>query len=170
MQRRENPIKPSRYTVLPLPAYRYVPGRAPHPTRDPDGHSYGKPHPTPAHFDVSRWQDSEDYLYGIDLFNEAYWWEAHESLEQVWVAAGRTTATGQFIQGLILIAVAQLKQHQGFTDVAQRMAAEGLDRMRQVRGEFLGIDMRALRPAVESFIDSPAQHTVYIKLHGLDHR
>ena len=31
-----------RYTNLPLPAYRFVPGKAPHPTRDPDGHSYNK--------------------------------------------------------------------------------------------------------------------------------
>ena len=25
----------------PFPAYAYIPGRTPHPTRDPDGHSYG---------------------------------------------------------------------------------------------------------------------------------
>ncbi|MFQ5661093.1 MAG: hypothetical protein ACE5GZ_11755 [Gammaproteobacteria bacterium] len=34
-----------RYTNRPFPSYRYVPGKAPHPTRDPDGHSYNKPPP-----------------------------------------------------------------------------------------------------------------------------
>ena len=31
-----------RYTRRPFPAYRFVPGKAPHPTCDPDGHSYNK--------------------------------------------------------------------------------------------------------------------------------
>ena len=57
------------------------------------------------------WQSCELYLYGIDLFNYGYWWEAHEALETVWHAAGqKSTLCGTFIQGLIQLAGAQLKR------------------------------------------------------------
>ncbi len=32
-----------RYSREPFPAYRFVPGEHPHPTRDPAGHSFGRP-------------------------------------------------------------------------------------------------------------------------------
>ncbi|MFG0251608.1 MAG: hypothetical protein ACF8NJ_01890, partial [Phycisphaerales bacterium JB038] len=34
------PTPPARYTDLPFPPYRYLPGAYPHPTLDPQGHSY----------------------------------------------------------------------------------------------------------------------------------
>ena len=52
------------------------PCRFPHPTRDPAGHSFGvvaAPCPPP---DPVRWLDCRPYLYGIDLFNHGYYWEA----------------------------------------------------------------------------------------------
>ena len=36
-------IVPYRYTDRPFPSYRFVPGKAPHPTRHQNGHSYNKP-------------------------------------------------------------------------------------------------------------------------------
>ena len=44
---------------------------------------------------------SEDYLYGIDLYNWTYWWEAHEVFEAFWHAYGRRTPAGNFFQALI---------------------------------------------------------------------
>ena len=155
---------PPRYTDRPFPSYRYVPGKAPHPTRDPDGHSYQKPVEKPVTFDTGRWQTCEEYLYGIDLFNHGYWWEAHEALEAVWIAAGRQTETGLFIQGLIQIAVAHLKMYQGFIDVAKRMATDGLDKMKPVNGVFLGIDVAALRSAVKAFYTEDREFPVTIEL------
>lgn len=135
----------ARYSSRPFPRYRYIPGRAPHPTRDPDGHSHGHG-PAPLEtFAAEDWPTCVEYLYGIDLFNHRYWWEAHEALEQCWVAAGRTTETGLFLQGLIQIAVACLKHEQGFTDVAQRMAEEGLAKFPRGRHVMLGVDIEKLR-------------------------
>ena len=34
-----------RYSTRPFPSYRFVPGKSPHPRRDPHGHSYGQPEP-----------------------------------------------------------------------------------------------------------------------------
>ena len=112
----------SRYTSVPFPAYRFIPGRAPHPTRDPDGHSYNKQPVQLTAFKPKNWQSCNEYLYGIDLFNYEYWWEAHEALETVWVAAGRHTGRGLFIQGLIQVAAAHLKWLQGYHDTARLMS------------------------------------------------
>ena len=155
---------PPRYTERAFPPYRFVPGKSPHPTRDPAGHSYHE-HPEPlATFDTAQWQNCQEYLYGIDLFNQGYWWEAHEALEALWVAAGRETETGQFLQGLILIAVAHLKMFQGFDDVARRMAGEGLDMVKRVNGIYLGIDVAALHSAVTAYFAGTRQTAVTIDL------
>ncbi len=155
---------PHRYTDRPFPSYRFVPGKAPHPTRDPDGHSYNKPPVQLASFDPEDWYACEEYLYGIDLFNHGYWWEAHEALEAVWAAAGRRTQTGLFIQGLIQIAVAHLKRFQGFNDVAMRMAAAGLEKMGHNNGAFLGIEVATFRDAVKSSFSAGNQTPIIIEL------
>ena len=142
----------ARYSSRPFPRYRYIPGRSPHPVRDPDGHSFGHSPAPLEYFSGIEWQTCPEYLYGIDLFNHQYWWEAHEALEQCWVAAGRTTETGLFLQGLIQIAVACLKFEQGFTDVAQRMAEEGLAKFPADRGRMLGISTRDLWRDIQEYL------------------
>ena len=153
-----------RYSSRPFPAYRFVPGKAPHPTRDPEGHSYNKEPEELASFDFENWNSCEAYLFGIDLFNHGYWWEAHEALETVWVTVGRRTETGAFIQGLIQIAVAHLKWFQGFHDSAKRMAQEGLERMKRVTGIYLGIEFAVFRAAVESYFSGENDTPVTIEL------
>ena len=161
-----SPVKTStpRYTDRKFPSYRFIPGKSPHPTRDPDGHSYKKPLEQLASFENNQWQSCNAYLYGIDLFNYGYWWEAHEALEVVWVAAGRQTKTGLFIQGLIQISAAHLKKFQGFNDVAKRMATEGLEKMKRINGIYLGIDVSKFRSAVESYFSDDNKRPVIIKL------
>lgn len=48
--------------------------------------------------------DSDQYLRGIDLFNNADFFDAHEALEDVWRAA--PAENKKFLQGLIQVAVA----------------------------------------------------------------
>ena len=160
------PVKttPPRYTDRTFPSYRFIPGKAPHPTRDPKGHSYNKAVEPLEPFEVDQWQCCDEYLYGIDLFNHGYWWEAHEALEAVWVAAGRRTETGLFIQGLIQIAVAHLKRLQGFNDVSIRMATGGLEKMKPIKGIYLGIDAPTFRSAVESYFSGNNKTPVIIEL------
>ena len=157
-------MTPPRYTDRPFPSYRFIPGRSPHPVRDPDGHSFNKTQLQLLPFAAADWQSCDEYLYGIDLFNHGYWWEAHEALEAVWVAAGRQTETGLFVQGLILIAVAHLKTYQGFNAVGRSMAEDGLDKMKHKQGICLGIDVDALRGAVKSYCSGNRQAPVIIEL------
>lgn len=155
-----------RYSSRPFPSYRFVPGKTPHPTRDPKGHSFNKQPDPLESFDREDWKSCEEYLYGIDLFNHGFWWEAHEALETVWGAAGRRTETGLFIQGLIQIAVAHLKWSQGFHDTATRMAMEGLKKMQSIKGIYLGIEMASLRSTVESYFSGEDETPVRIELVG----
>ena len=38
--------------------------------------------------DPEQWHLCRPYLYGIDLFNDGYYWEAHEVWEGLWHACG----------------------------------------------------------------------------------
>jgi hypothetical protein len=137
-----------RYSRRPFPAYRYVPGLHPHPNRDPSGHSY-QPRPTPsrhAPWRVDDWRTLDDWLYGVDLFNHFYFWEAHEAWEGLWAATGREAAPALMLQGLIQIAAALLKTHMGVVAGARTLSSEGLDKLRRAaaaQARMLGLDLDA---------------------------
>jgi hypothetical protein len=98
---------------LPLPPYSYVPGRFPHPVSDPSGHRFGEPAEKPPPLDPDYWEESRAYLYGIDLFNHGYYWEAHEAWEGLWHACGRLGPVADFLKGLIKLAAAGVKVREG---------------------------------------------------------
>lgn len=106
-------FSPPRFVPeIAFPPYTFVPGRSPHPVRDPAGHLFGRTPELPP-LDPGRWRESRAYLHGIDLFNHGYYWEAHEVWEGLWVAAGRTGSTADFLKGLIKLAAAGVKVRQG---------------------------------------------------------
>lgn len=136
-----------RYSRRRLPAYRYVPGRTPHPVRDPLGHAHGAAEP-PAEIDPERWAECEPHLWAVDLFNAGYYWEAHEAWEGLWRAAGRRTETGRFLQGLIQLCAALVKHAMDAPRPALRLARRGSETLRSAAGPRLGIDGVALAAAV----------------------
>ncbi len=131
-----------RYSVIPFPAYRFVPGRFPHPRRHPDGHSYGQPEPLVASFSATTWTTSDEYLYGVDLFNFAYWWECHEAWEAIWKSTGPDSYEGRFLQGMVQIAAANLRKFMGSHDSGAALARKGVARLRDYEDDiFLGVDV-----------------------------
>jgi uncharacterized protein len=115
--------EPPRYLPdEPLPPYAFVPQLFPHPTRDPGGHSFGVRRDQPTAPDPNRWRACRPYLYGIDLFNHGYYWEAHESWESLWHACGRTGLTGDFLRALIRLAAAGVKAREGRSGGVRRHA------------------------------------------------
>jgi hypothetical protein len=96
----------------PLPPYAFVPGQGPHPESDPAGHSFGRQRPRAA-LDSYRWRECQPYLYGIDLFNAGYYWEAHAEWESLWLEAGRRGPVADFLKGLIQLAAAGVKEREG---------------------------------------------------------
>ena len=45
-------------------------------------------------------------LYGIDLFNHGFYWEAHEAWEGLWIACARRGPTATYLQAFITAAAA----------------------------------------------------------------
>lgn len=160
------PTPVRRYSHRPFPPYRYIPGRSPHPTRDPAGHSFGREQSAGADIDLQDWRHCEPYLYGVDLFNHGFWWEAHEAWECCWIAAGRTTETGFFLQGLIQVAAACLKNYQGHDRAAQRLAAEGLDKFPARDEMLLGIDTLRLKNGLKDYFLGKTDKSPFIILYN----
>ena len=111
-----------RYSDQPFPPYTYVPGKCPHPRSDASGHSFGEPEPHVSTFDVSKWRESCEYLYGIDLFNSEFYWESHEQWEALWHSVGRRGELADFLKGLIKLAAANVKRLEGNDAGVQRHA------------------------------------------------
>jgi uncharacterized protein len=108
----------------PYPPYAFVPGRFPHPVRDPAGHSFGAELHEASPLDPANWQASPEYVRGIELFERGYYWEAHEMWESLWHAAGRKGPIADFLKGLIALAAAGVKVREakpaGVTSHARR--------------------------------------------------
>jgi uncharacterized protein len=144
-----------------FPPYSYVPGQTPHPIRDPAGHMYCEEPETPQLF-VEEWWTCEEYLWGIDLFNHGYYWEAHEAWEGLWHAAGRTGRVADFLKGLIKLAAAGVKTREGSSLVGRQRhllrAMELFDGVRE-RGHdrFMGLNLDTMATRLdESDVESPA--------------
>jgi predicted metal-dependent hydrolase len=124
-----------RYSARPLPPYSYVSGHAPHPVSDPRGHSYGHAPTRPPALDPDRWRDSEAYRYGIDLFNDGFYWEAHEVWESLWQAAGRRGPVATWLKALIKLAAGAVKLREGNAAGAGRHANRALALLEEVKSQ-----------------------------------
>jgi len=159
--------QPRRYSRRPLPAYRYTPGGSdPHPVRHPAGHSYNRELPNQM-LDPSRWQACETYLYAIDLFNEGFWWESHESLEALWQGSGPGSPVGRFLQGLIQLAAACLKRRADQTVPAAGLLARGSPPVLDAGDRFLGVETTQLVSEVESYVSTAGARPPQIQLADL---
>lgn len=142
-----------------FPPYAYVPGEQPHPTGDPAGHSYrAAPEPPARYFAPRDWQASEEYLFGVDLYNAGFLWEAHEAWESLWHAARHDALQAEFLQGLIQCAAAALKVRMRQPAGVVKLASHGLGRLARVadasRGEFMGLELRDFVDAFRTFAEA----------------
>lgn len=141
----------------PFPPYAFLPGRDPHPTGDPAGHSYRLEPEDPApYLEPPRWSDNPDYLFGVDLYNAGFLWEAHEAWEGLWHSAKRDATQAEFLQGLIQCSAAALKLRMRQPAGCAKLAALGTARLERVAsssgGEFMGLDVPAFVDAFRSFV------------------
>ncbi len=104
-----------RYSEIPFPPYAFRPGQNPHPRKDPKGHHYGKTEAISPRTSPEGWKKTPLYLYGVDLFNHHYYWEAHEAWESLWKALDPLSNHALFLQGLIQLSASHLKKalHEG---------------------------------------------------------
>ena len=166
---------PPRCSARSLPPYRHVPGLTPHPVKDPRGHLYGHAEPEASNScrDLpASWTECGDYLYGVDLFNRAFLWEAHEAWEWVWIAAGKTTEPAGFVQGLIQVSAALLRHHLGTPGGASNLVTRAWGRLEAVEqrlsetGEplYMGIPVEIWKQSVEDYLAASSGPYPFLRL------
>ncbi|MBT4498168.1 MAG: DUF309 domain-containing protein [Gemmatimonadetes bacterium] len=145
---------------LPFPPYRHVPGETPHPHTHPQGHSHGrelKYYGLPLASD--NWARNGIYLGATDLFNYAYWWEAHEWWEALWRRAELGSPSALFLQGLIQVTAAMIKWNQGNLRGVITLhghAREKLERvLRREGGEtYMGVELPGFLENLDRFLQA----------------
>ena len=132
----------------PLPAAAFVPGRAGsvRPAAAPEIEGRTLP--------PGSWRENEAWLFGADLWNHGFLWEAHEVWEQVW-RAPFDARQAELLRGLIQCAAAGLKIAVGTRRGADRLARAGTERIeRAAAGEVrtMGLDACAFAAAFRAFV------------------
>lgn len=105
---------------MTFPAYTHVPSLTPHPTRDPRGHRYGQPEWQATELTFSNWRDNPLFLYGFDLLNHGYFWEAHDAWEACWHAVGRKGPWAELLKSLIKLAACGVALRKNEISLAKR--------------------------------------------------
>ena len=147
-----------RYCRSEFPPYRFVPGLHPHPTNSPEGHSFGVEEEEVTTWDSELWVENQDYLYGIDLYNYHFNWEAHEAWEGLWIASVRNSSEHRFLQGLIKCGAALLKIRMANYQIqdligARNLSKSGMSLLSQVgQDEFMGLDISNFLKEYENFV------------------
>ncbi len=152
----------TRYSDIDFPPYRYLPTVNAHPRRDPQGHSYRKDEPKAPPLAPEDWKKNELYLYGVDLYNHAFWWEAHEAWEAVWHTTHKESDYGQYIQGLIQISASfikwQIKEESGVLALYKR-GSERLKHVQKTHVQYMGLNLNEYLKELNrhfSWLDEPA--------------
>lgn len=151
---------PPRLSETPFPPYRFMPGKAPHPFAHEGGWGYGLERPVPPYHPPDQWQQSDNYLYGCDLFNAGWWWEAHETWEEQWhVTQAHSPGWTDLLKGLIQLAACALNRERGVHGGANRLlvtACEALQRAESADEGDFGLDLSDLRARAHTHLAAEA--------------
>lgn len=148
-----DPACPRYLPDLTFPPYRHVPGQTPHPRTHPQGHSFGRKEGREGPpLTTENWWHSQPYLWGVDLYNYAYWWEAHEQWEELWHRSEPLCCL--YLQGLVQTAAALIKWHQRNRRGAARLSQKGrekLERVAATHSVYLGLHLPAFLERLDLF-------------------
>lgn len=97
-----------KYSSKEFPLYAFIPGVNAHPLK-PGGHMFEVGEPESPKIISKDFKDHELYLYSIDLFNHAYFWECHAYLEAIWNANKRNGDEANLCKAIIKIAAGMIK-------------------------------------------------------------
>src|SRR5215475_1002831 len=92
---------------------------------------------------------------GVEEFNRTYYFEAHETLEDLW--RGTSGPLRLFYQGLIQLAVALYHLSNGNQRGAQNLLGKGLDKLTAYQPTCQNIDVDALCGEARTWLDRVRQ-------------
>ncbi len=144
-----------RYTEFPFPTEAFTPGRDPRPSPDAEGQALRREDQPVGVLSPEDWPTSEHYLYGVDLYNAGYFWEAHEAWEGLWYACKRDEIQSQFIRGLIQCAAGCLKVRLGAPRGVQKLFEQGTERLNEVAAAsgalYMGVEVARFASEICAF-------------------
>ena len=97
----------------------------------------------------------QELRHGVEQFNRAYFFEAHETLEDLW--RGTSGPLRLFYQGLIQLAVALYHLLNGNRRGALNLLGKGLDKLAAYQPACQGIDVEALCHEARAWLDRVRQ-------------
>lgn len=105
------------------PPYAYVPGRSSRHAED-----LFDRFKVDASMDDGQFASSNAWQFGLAFLVDGYFWESHEVLESIWLAAAQNSAQKCMVQGIIQLANAGLKFKMKQEDAGNRLLimADGL--------------------------------------------
>ena len=134
----------------PLPARAFVPGREGS-VRPIEGLSKLEART----FAPEKWRENEAWLFGVDLWNNGFLWEAHEAWESIW-RVPFDAEQSEFLRGMIQCAASALKLTIGNASSATKLSQSGLERLEKVTlsptGRYMGLDVRSFSNAFRAYI------------------
>lgn len=150
-----DPAWPRYLPNLELPPYRHLPGQTPHPHTHPLGHRFALSGADLPLTDEN-WPTHRAYLAGVDLYNRAFWWEAHEAWEGPWGISAPECR--RHLQGLVQLAAALIKWRQGNRRGMEKLARSSRALLEAVAAEHphhLGMDLLNLAERADAFFAAP---------------
>src|SRR5262249_54457186 len=112
-----------------FPSHAYLPGRDPHPRHDPQRAASPA---NLAYLPPASWRENDEYLFGVDLYNHGFLWEAHEAWEVLWHLSKSDPLQSGFLQGLIQCSAASLKIPMEQPNGLAKLAEIGTARLEEV--------------------------------------
>ena len=116
--------------------------------------------------------NSGDFSRGLDLFNRAHFFDAHEVLEDVWRALPRDRPLRRHLQGMVQLAVAFHHQSKGNHVGARSVLERAMRNIGGADSSFPDLDLNRLRAELEiwqRYLDHP-ESAGERKLEGRDVR
>jgi uncharacterized protein len=101
----------------------------------------------------------DSWRRGVELFNQGHYWECHEALEPLWLAAQGLDK--HFYAGIILLAAALHKVHvMNSSRGGRRNYAKALTHLALIPDHYLGVDVRKLERNVHSALSNSGERPV----------
>lgn len=138
---------PRAVKSYPLPPYRYLPGRNPHPLRHAGGHLRRADAPTPRN-------GTERLAYARKLFEARFYWEAHEAWETQWHIT-TVPADRAMLKTLIQLAAGHLKRELGAAQQAKGLYLRARTSLESCapRRRVLGVSIARVESLLETALD-----------------
>ena len=146
----------------PWPAIAFRPGVTSRPAEDDP--IYAVAAVAPIRTDPALWRANRPYLFGVDLHNCGFFWEAHEMWEPVWAHARPNAPERALLQGLIQLTNACLKTALGNVKASERLATLAAAHFCEAQGAgvpvLMGLELAACAEVAKAIEQAP-----YLLLH-----